>query len=64
MCCMWRSLRLWWGQITFALLAQVIFRHHKLSDLLTQLTRLWWFYDIIWKLSQAQTDTWTVVPKQ
>ncbi len=38
MCCMWRSLRLWWGQTTF--------RHHKLSDLLTQLTRIWWFYYI------------------
>ncbi len=24
--------------------AQVIFRHHKLSDFLTQLTRLWWCY--------------------
>ncbi len=27
--------------------AQVIFHHHKLNDLLTQLTRLWWFYYII-----------------
>ncbi len=41
--CMWRSLHLWWGQITFTLWAQVIIRHHKISDLLTQFTRLWWF---------------------
>ncbi len=44
MCCMWRSLSLWWGQITFALQVQVIFCHHNLSDHLTQLIRLCCFF--------------------
>ncbi len=52
MSCMWRLFHLWWGQITFALQAQVIFRHHKLSDLLTQLTRLWWFYYSLYWVSK------------
>ncbi len=33
---MWRSLSLWWWKITFGLWAQVIFLHHKLSDLHTE----------------------------
>ncbi len=42
--CMWRSLSLWWRQITSACRTKVISLYHKLSDLLTQLIRLWCFY--------------------
>ncbi len=34
-------------EITSFVVGQVTFCHHKLSDLLTQLTRLWWFCYII-----------------
>ncbi len=33
---MWISLRFWWGKMR----AQVIFRHHKLSDIHTHITDL------------------------
>ncbi len=60
---MWISLRLWRRKISFALWAQVIFCHHKLSDIHTHITDLGSFVIIYGRPKLRNENATENVPK-